>query len=152
MTITIGVISDTHDLLRPEAVSALKDSDLIIHAGDLADLHVIDTLSKYAPVHAVRGNMDGASPLLPLNDLVEIEGHLIYVLHEIEDLDLDPVAAGIEMVVFGHSHKPEIFQKDSVIYLNPGSAGPRRYSFPVTVAKILVNENGLYPEIVNIDA
>jgi putative phosphoesterase len=153
MHYTIGVISDTDGLLRPEAKKALKDSDLIIHAGDVGDPGLIETLSKYAPVHAVRGNMDRGIRFrqLPLSDVVEVQGCSIYVLHDMESLDLSPSSAKIDMVVSGHSHIPAWFEKDSIIYLNPGSAGPRRFSLPVTVAKVILKPGGIYPEIVHLD-
>ena len=150
---TIGVLSDTHGLLRPEAIRALKGCDLIIHAGDVGDWHVIETLSKYAQVKAVRGNMDYGIPseTLPRSDVIEVQGRFIYVLHALEDLDLDPTAAHLDMVVSGHSHRPECFQKDSILYLNPGSAGPRRFSFPVSVAKVVIKPDGLFPKIIHLE-
>ncbi len=152
MTI-IGILSDTHTVLRPEAFSALSGSNLIIHAGDVGDPDVIEDLSRIATVYAVRGNMDNGSwsEGLPVTDVVDVDGHLIYVVHDLNDLDLVPFAAGIEMVVFGHSHEPEIVEKDSVIYLNPGSAGPRRHSLPVSVAVVTVRPEGLFPRIIKLN-
>jgi putative phosphoesterase len=149
---TIGLISDTHGLLRPEALAALRDSDLIIHAGDVGDSTILDELRRLAPLVAVRGNVDTAdqrSPLspspragstpcadLPETAIVEVGSDWIYVLHDIKALDLNPRAAGIAMVVSGHSHKPSRHENDGVLYVNPGSAGPRRFSLPVTLASV----------------
>lgn len=137
----IGVISDTHGLLRPEAVEALRGSDIIIHAGDIGPLSIIATLRELAPVTAVRGNIDTGTPaaLYPLTDVVTCEGQSIYVLHDLATLDLDPVAAGFRVVISGHSHRPEIRHEGSVLYLNPGSAGPRRFSLPITLARLEVS-------------
>jgi hypothetical protein len=130
----IGVISDTHGLLRPEAVEALRGSEHIIHAGDVGDARILEALRELAPVTAVRGNVDTLP--LPETALVEAEGHKIWVLHKLQDLNVDPVSAGLSMVVSGHSHKPLCETANGVIYLNPGSAGPRRFRLPVTIARI----------------
>jgi uncharacterized protein len=156
-TLRLGVISDTHGLLRPEAIAALRGSDLIIHAGDVGTAAVIDGLREIAPTFAIRGNIDcgawcgtwGASPLDPVS-LVDVGEHLFYVLHNIADLDLDPPAAGFAAVVFGHSHKPLIDTRDGVLWLNPGSAGPRRFRLPVTLARVAVKGKELKPEIVEL--
>src|SRR5437667_8649115 len=134
----IGVISDTHGLLRPEAVQALKGSDLIIHAGDVGDPRILDELRVIAPAIAVRGNIDTGewAMKLPEYEVIEREGVSIYVLHDVNQLDLDPVAAGLQAVVSGHSHKPAIRTVNGVLYLNPGSAGPRRFKLPLTVARL----------------
>jgi putative phosphoesterase len=124
------LISDTHGLLRPEAVKALRGSDLIIHAGDVGDAAILDELRRIAPVTAVKGNVD----TLPLPETAVVEN--IWVLHNIRDLDLDPRAAGFRAVVSGHSHKPGSFEKDGVLYINPGSAGRRRFRLPITVARL----------------
>lgn len=124
------MISDTHGLLRPEAVKALRGSDLIIHAGDVGDAAILDELRRIAPVTAVKGNVD----TLPLPETAVVEN--IWVLHNIRDLDLDPRAAGFRAVVSGHSHKPGSFEKDGVLYINPGSAGRRRFRLPITVARL----------------
>ena len=124
------MISDTHGLLRPEAVEALRGSDLIIHAGDVGDAAILDELQRIAPVTAVKGNID----TLPLPETAAVEN--IWVLHNIRDLDLDPGAAGFRAVVSGHSHKPGSFEKDGVLYINPGSAGRRRFRLPITVARL----------------
>jgi uncharacterized protein len=144
------VISDTHGLLRPEAVVALQGSELIIHAGDIGCREVLDELGKIAPVFAVRGNNDREpwARSLPLTDVVEVGDLLIYLLHDIADLDIDPSAAGMSAVVTGHSHKPVAEMRDGVLFLNPGSAGPRRFKLPITVARLTVVDGRLEPEIV----
>jgi len=149
----IGVISDTHGLLRPEALTALEGSDLILHAGDVGQPEILDTLRGIAPTIAVRGNVDRGpwTDVLPLTEVVEAGEVLIYMLHDIADLDLDPAAAGFAAVVFGHSHRPSAERKDGVLYLNPGSAGPRRFTLPVTVARISVEGSRLDSEIVTLD-
>ena len=130
----IGLISDTHGLLRSRAVEALAGSDLIIHAGDVGDPAILRALRRIAPVTAVRGNIDTADWARVLPDNAAVEG--IYVLHNIRDLALDPAAGGFRAVVSGHSHKPGSFRKNGVLYINPGSAGPRRFRLPVTVARL----------------
>ncbi|MFA5110187.1 MAG: metallophosphoesterase family protein [Desulfobaccales bacterium] len=146
----IGVISDTHGLLRPEAVKALKGVELIIHAGDIGNPEVLANLSRIAPVHAVRGNTDRGdwAADLPLTRVVEVGGLLIYVLHELFTLDLDPAAAGLAAVIYGHSHSPHLERKDGVLYLNPGAAGPRRFTLPVTLARLKVNHDSIQAELV----
>lgn len=131
----IGVLSDTHGLLRPEALRALRGCQHILHAGDVGDFAILDRLRQIAPVTAIRGNIDTAGPCaaLPATQAVELDGRLIYLVHRIADLDLKPRAASIAAVVFGHSHQPEIAWRDGVLYLNPGSAGPRRFQLPVSV-------------------
>jgi len=137
----IGVISDTHGLMRPEALRALRGSELIIHAGDVGDPEILDALGGIAPVIAVRGNIDkGAwADKLPETEWIERESAAIYVLHDVNQLDLNPAAAGLSAVISGHSHKPSICTRDGVLYLNPGSAGPRRFKLPITVALLRVN-------------
>ena len=135
----IGLISDTHGLLRPEAVRALHGSELIIHAGDVGDPKILHELLWLAPVVAVRGNIDtGACAELPETAVAQVGSALIYVLHDLKALDLKPEAAGFAMVVSGHSHKPLLADRDGVIYVNPGSAGPRRFNLPVTLALVHV--------------
>lgn len=135
---TIGLISDTHGLLRPEALRALKGSDLIIHAGDVGGPEILDELRRLAPVVAVKGNvdMDAWCSDLPETAVAETGFALIYVLHDVKALDLKPAAAGMAMVVSGHSHKPLRGEREGVLYVNPGSAGPRRFNLPVTVARV----------------
>jgi uncharacterized protein len=132
----IGIISDTHGLLRPEAEQALQGVQLIIHAGDVGDPEILARLKRIAPVFAVRGNVDTVSwaKELPENTVVEAEGASFYVLHNLQDLDLKPEAAKFDFVISGHSHKPDQFERNGVIYLNPGSAGPRRFQLPITLA------------------
>ncbi|MFP5226042.1 MAG: metallophosphoesterase family protein [Acidobacteriota bacterium] len=148
----IGVISDTHGLLRPEAVAALAGVDFLLHAGDVGDAGILDELRRIAPVTAIRGNIDraGACAQLPATEMVELGGVTFYMLHDEKELDLDPVSAGIGVVVSGHSHKPGIEWRKGVLYLNPGSAGPRRFSLPVTVARVTLNEGAVTAEIVQV--
>jgi putative phosphoesterase len=148
----IGVISDTHGLQRPEALAALAGVDHILHAGDVGDAGILDELRKIAPVTAIRGNIDrdGACAELPATEMVELGGVTFYLLHDVKALDLDPLAAGIDAVVSGHSHKPAIEWRKGVLYLNPGSAGPRRFSLPITVAMVTVGEGAPRVEIVSI--
>ncbi|MBZ5591129.1 MAG: metallophosphatase family protein [Acidobacteriia bacterium] len=134
----IGLISDTHGLLRDEALRALEGSDLIVHAGDVGKLEIIGALEAVAPVVAVRGNIDrGAwASKLPLTAVAEAGPATIYVLHDVHELDLDPAAAGFQIVVSGHSHKPAREERGGVLYINPGSAGPQRFQLPITVARL----------------
>jgi hypothetical protein len=131
----IGVISDTHGLLRPEAVAALRGVEHILHAGDVGDIAILDALREIAPVTAIRGNVDvsGACAELPATDVVELGGKLFYLVHSVHDLDINPVAAGVAVVVSGHSHNASVEARGDVVFFNPGSAGPRRFSLPVTV-------------------
>lgn len=134
----IGLISDTHGLLRPEALTALKGSDLIIHAGDVGKPGILEQLCDVAPVVAVRGNVDKGpwASQLPMTAVAEGRSVLIYVLHDIQQLDLNPAAAEFNIVVSGHSHKPSQTERSGVMYVNPGSAGPRRFQLPITVARL----------------
>ncbi len=135
---SVGLISDTHGLLREEALAALRGSQLIIHAGDVGKPEILDALAQLAPVVAVRGNIDrGAwASELPATAIVEAGPATIFVLHDLQELDLDPAAAGIQIVVSGHSHQPGRTERSGVLYINPGSAGPRRFKLPVTVARL----------------
>ncbi len=137
---TVGLISDTHSLLRPEAIQALEEADLIVHAGDIGSIDVIDGLSAIAPVHAVRGNIDtGAwATKFPIEDVIEVEGKYLYVLHNRNEIDLDPAAAGFDVVISGHSHKPGIAKVGGVLFVNPGSAGPRRFTLPIAIATLRI--------------
>jgi putative phosphoesterase len=150
----IGVISDTHGLLRPEALAALAGVDHILHAGDVGDAGILDALREIAPVTAIRGNVDthGDCALLPATEAVELGGRLFYLVHSVHDLDVNAAAAGIAMVVSGHSHKPGIETRNGVIYLNPGSAGPRRFKLPVTLALVSVAATEIAPHIVQLVA
>ena len=148
----IGVIADTHGLLRPEAIEVLKGSDLIIHAGDIGKPEVLEGLKNIAPVFAVRGNVDKGlwTESLTLSDVVEAGQTRLYVIHEISNLDLDPRAAGFDAVIFGHSHQPSIETRNGVMFINPGSAGPRRFQLPLSVAIIEVKENVLKPRLIEL--
>jgi putative phosphoesterase len=148
----IGVISDTHGLLRPQALAALEGVELIIHAGDIGDRRILRKLERLAPVYAVRGNIDRGdwAAKLPLTRVVEVGGVHLYVLHELFCLDLDPAAAGLAAVIFGHSHHPHMERKNGVLYLNPGSAGPRRFTLPVTLALLTVQGFSLHAELIKL--
>lgn len=138
----VGLISDTHGLLRPQALVSLERSDLIIHAGDVGNSKILDRLRSIAPLIAVRGNIDKApwASQLPMTAIVEAGPAVIYVLHDIHELDLDPSVSGFGIVVSGHSHKPDRSVRSGVLYVNPGSAGPRRFKLPVTVARLNLSE------------
>ena len=144
----IGVLSDTHGLLRPQAVEALKGVSLIIHAGDIGAPEILESLGRIAPVRAVRGNTDRGewARALPSTEVVEVGEVQLYVLHDLHTLDLDPGAAGFAAVIFGHSHRPFLERKDGVLYLNPGSAGPRRFTLPVCLAYLQVQGKSLQTE------
>jgi len=146
----IGVISDTHGLLRPEACDALEGVDLFIHAGDVGGDSILSDLKSIAPVIAVRGNMDhdAWAYRLPPHDTCQFRHHLIYVIHDLNRIDLDPSAAGVSVVISGHSHTPSVKTRDGVLYLNPGSAGPRRFKLPVSVAILHLNGKSVRAEIV----
>jgi putative phosphoesterase len=148
----VGVISDTHGLLRQEALTALAGVDHILHAGDVGDDSILDALSNIAPLTAIRGNVDraGRSAELPPTELVELSGCSIYVLHNLQDLDLDPAAAGIAVVISGHSHQSVIERRNGVLYLNPGSAGPRRFSLPVSIAYLHEVDGEISAEILKL--
>jgi uncharacterized protein len=148
----VGVISDTHGLLRPEAVEALRGSRLIIHAGDVGGPGILDQLAHIAPVHAVRGNVDkGAwAKALPSTEVVEAGRTHIYVLHDLNELDLNPSSAGFAVVVSGHSNRPGQQTRGGVLYFNPGSAGPRRFLLPVTVGKLHVTDRQVRGELVKL--
>ena len=145
----IGVISDTHGLLRPEALAALQGSDYIIHAGDIGDPQILDKLVAIAPLTAVRGNVDhGAwTRKIPATNVLEIGEISIYVLHNLQELDLKPEAAKFAVVVYGHSHVPKQEVKDGVLYFNPGSAGPRRFKLPVSVGRMTIEDGRIDSEI-----
>ncbi len=150
----VGLISDTHGLLRPEALDLLRNSDFIVHAGDVGDPAILTELGRLAPVTAIRGNIDkGAwAQSLPKTEVLQVgEAAFVYVLHSIEDLDLDPAAAGFQAVICGHSHKPGFRWKDGVLYVNPGSAGPRRFSLPVSIGRLLVDGDKVSVELVEIE-
>ena len=148
----IGVISDTHGLLRPESLQALEGSEAIIHAGDVGDAGILRRLEQIAPVTAVRGNIDigELARKLPESNVLEIGEITIYVLHRLQDLDLDPVAAGFSAVIFGHSHQPLIEWKKGVVHFNPGSAGPRRFKLPVSLGRLVLQNGKLQPELIEL--
>lgn len=148
----VGVISDTHGLLRPEAVQALHGSEQIIHAGDIGAPEIIAELKKIAPVTAIRGNVDVQTwaRAFPATEIVELAGKTIYVIHDVNTMDLNPAAAGFDVVISGHSHQPKQETKNGVLYLNPGSAGPRRFKLPISVAKLMIEEHLVSAEIVTI--
>jgi len=160
----IGVISDTHGLLRDEALEALEGSDLILHAGDVGDLAILRRLAEIAPVRAVRGNTDDGktAAALPETDVVDLtspnggvstegRGPLAYLLHGHREIDLDPVAAGFRVIIHGHTHEPSILDRGGVLYFNPGSAGPRRFDLPVSVGKLRVNGVEVEAEVLHLD-
>ena len=138
----IGLISDTHGLLRPEAVAALQGCAQIIHAGDIGKPQVLDGLRAIAPLEAIRGNIDTAdwAQVLPERLDLRIGGLTLHVLHDLKQLDIDPLAAGVDVVIAGHSHKPTVERRDGVLYVNPGSAGPRRFSLPISLALLELND------------
>ena len=141
----VGVISDTHGLLRPEAVELLRGSEHIIHAGDIGSPEIIPALEKIAPVTAIRGNVDTQpwARRFAETEVVEVAGLHIYVIHDVNALDLNPRAAGFAAVISGHSHQPEQEMKDGVLYFNPGSAGPRRFSLPVSIGRLQISRQGI---------
>jgi uncharacterized protein len=148
----VGVISDTHGLLRVEALDALRGAERIIHAGDIGSREILERLAKIAPVTAVRGNVDGDwASAIPFTEVVEVEGISIYVLHILQQIDLKPEAAGFHVVVSGHSHEPKQEVKNGVLYFNPGSAGPRRFRLPVTVGRLAVERGQVSGEIIELD-
>jgi putative phosphoesterase len=148
----IGVISDTHGLLRPEALEALRGVEHILHAGDVGDPLILDSLRELAPVTAVSGNIDAYGPCsqLPPTEVVTLHGHSFYMLHDRSALDLDPAAAGFSAVISGHSHRPLIEWRRGVLYLNPGSAGPRRFSLPISLGLLTVSPSALEPRLLTL--
>jgi putative phosphoesterase len=148
----IGIISDTHGLLRPEAIKYLAGTDHIIHAGDIGAPEVIDGLRGIAPTTAIRGNIDAGewAKDYPDTELIALGGRVFYVLHNLKGIELDPAAAGIEIVVSGHSHRPNIVTKNGVLYVNPGSAGPRRFKLPITLAFLTVSDRTTLPRILEV--
>jgi putative phosphoesterase len=146
----IGVISDTHGLLRPEAVAALAGVQHILHAGDVGNANILFDLGRIAPLTAIRGNIDrtGICADLPATAAIELDGCLLYMLHSVDDLDIHPAAAGIRSVIYGHSHQPSVEFRDGVLFLNPGSAGPQRFRLPVSTAILRIDEGAPTAEIV----
>jgi putative phosphoesterase len=148
----LGIISDTHGLMRPQAIKALEGVTMIIHAGDIGTPEVLEALHAIAPVVAVRGNNDTGewAQVLPETEVVEVGGVALYVLHDVKTLDLDPVAAGFHAVISGHSHQPAMTTRQGILYLNPGSAGPRRFKLPISVARVTVRGNTLDAQLVEL--
>jgi uncharacterized protein len=148
----LGIISDTHGLMRPQAIKALEGVTMIIHAGDIGAPEVLEALHAIAPVVAVRGNNDKGewAQALPETEVVEVGGVALYVLHDVKTLDLDPVAAGFQAVISGHSHRPAMTTRQGILYLNPGSAGPRRFKLPISVARVIVRRNTLDAQLVEL--
>ncbi len=149
----IGLISDTHGLVRLEALRVLRGVSMIIHAGDVGAPHVLEELRGIAPVYAVRGNMDGGhwASGLPNADVVQACALSIYVLHDIHQMSLDPAVAGFDIVVSGHSHRPSVSKRNGVLFVNPGSAGPRRFRLPISLAVLRVEETTVIPEIIELE-
>jgi len=150
--VTLGVISDTHGLLRPEAVKALCGSDRILHAGDIGAPEILEALAKIAPVTAVRGNVDTApwARILPETEIIEAGGVSVYILHDRGQLDLKPEAAGFRVVMYGHSHQPKMEEKNGVLYFNPGSAGPRRFKLPVSIGRLKIKAGKVDAQLVEL--
>lgn len=148
----VGLISDTHGLLRPAAMEALLGSELILHAGDVGKPEILDELRKIARVVAIRGNVDTASwcSALRETELVETESATFYLIHKLNDLALKPAAAGIDVVLFGHTHQPAQYEKDGVLYINPGSAGPRRFNLPISLARLDLSAKPLSVEFITL--
>ena len=149
----VGLISDTHGLLRPEAVAFLRGSDFIVHAGDVGDATVIERLAELAPVTVVRGNNDNGpwTDAIAATEVLQVDDVSIYVLHDIGDLDLDPAAAGFRVVAFGHSHRPSSETRDGVLFVNPGSAGPRRFKLPICVGELRIVDGSVTAKLVELD-
>jgi putative phosphoesterase len=149
----VGLISDTHGLVRPEAVDFLRGSDCIVHAGDIGDAQVLEELRRLAPLTAVRGNNDKGpwAKSIAETEVLQVGDVSIYVLHDLSELDLDPIAAGFQVVVSGHSHNPRIEERDGVLYVNPGSSGPRRFKLPIAVGELQVAGASVKARIVQLD-
>jgi uncharacterized protein len=149
----VGLISDTHGLVRPEAVDFLRGSDFIVHAGDIGDAQVLEELRRLAPLTAVRGNNDKGpwAKSIAETEVLQVGDVSIYVLHDLSELDLDPIAAGFQVVVSGHSHNPRIEERDGVLYVNPGSSGPRRFKLPIAVGELQVAGASVKARIVQLD-
>ncbi len=150
MTTLIGVVSDTHNLVRPEAIAALGGSDLIVHAGDVCRPEVLEELKRIAPVVAVRGNNDRGrwATQLPTSTTLDVSVYRIHVVHDLKKLSVDP--GGFHAIVSGHSHRPHVYRNDGVLFLNPGSGGPRRFKLPVAVARLSIGKSGLRARIVEL--
>jgi putative phosphoesterase len=150
----VGLISDTHGLLRPDAVEFLRGCDRIIHAGDIGHSRILDELAAMAPVTAVRGNNDHGpwAERIAEAEFLQVGEVTIYVIHDLNEIDIDPAAAGVRVVVSGHSHRPSVAQRGGVVYVNPGSAGPRRFRLPIAVAELIVTGSSVSARTVELDA
>ena len=148
----VGLIADTHGLLRPEATAFLAGSDHIVHAGDVGNPSILDALAAIAPVTAIRGNVDTEAWAARLREtaLIRFGGIAVYVLHDLKALDIDPRAAGIRVVISGHSHKPLVVERDGVLYVNPGSAGPRRFSLPIAAAELRIEDDAVTARVTDL--
>ncbi len=150
--IRVGLISDTHGLLRPQAVAALQGSDFIVHGGDIGDVGILDALAAIAPLTVVRGNNDREAwaNAIPESAFLKVGDVYVYAIHDLSQIDIDPVGAGVRVVISGHSHKPKIEERDGVLYVNPGSAGPRRFKLPIAVAELIVDGDTVSARIVEL--
>ncbi|MDQ0040312.1 metallophosphoesterase family protein [Variovorax boronicumulans] len=150
--IRVGLISDTHGLLRPQAVAALQGSDFIVHGGDIGNAGILEALAAIAPLTVVRGNNDREpwADGIAESEFLKVGGVVIYAIHDLSQIDIDPAGAGVRVVVSGHSHKPKIEERDGVLYVNPGSAGPRRFKLPIAVAELIVDGNAMSARIVEL--
>lgn len=148
----IGIVSDTHGLLRPEVMLALAGVECILHLGDIGKSEILKSLAEIAPLHAIRGNIDHSGPCsrLPETDVLFFEGHFLYLLHDLGALRLDPVAARFSAVLYGHSHRPQIEKRKGVLYFNPGSCGPRRFDLPATIGILHVSQSSIDSEIIDL--
>lgn len=151
-TTSIGVISDTHGLMRPEAIEVLKGVDLILHAGDIGPPQVLQKLKTIAPVIAVTGNSDRGEWMhdLPQREVVQVGAVYILMLHDLQEIDLDPAAAGFRVVVSGHSHRPSVEERNGIVYVNPGSAGPRRFKLPISVVRLTIEGAAVSARIIEL--
>lgn len=150
--VIIGLISDTHGLLREEVKKLLKGCNFIIHAGDIGDLQIISSLEEIAKVYPVRGNVDRGELLkvVPKTQFLEVNGRNIYVVHQVQDIDIDLEGSGIDIVVYGHSHRPKVEEKEGIIYINPGASGPKRFKLPLSIGKLIINDEGMFSNIIYI--
>ena len=149
----IGLISDTHGLLRPQALDFLRGSDRIVHGGDIGDPAILDALGALAPVTAVRGNNDRGpwAQAIAATEFVQVGEIFVYAIHDLAELDIDPLAAGVRVVVSGHSHQPRVEERDGVLYVNPGSSGPRRFRLPIAVGELIVEGDTVSARVIEID-
>ena len=150
----VAVLSDTHGLLRASVLPHLKGVTHILHAGDVGDPAILEELARYAPVTAIRGNVDvsGACAALPATEMLTLGAITVYLVHSLADLDIEPTAAGVQLVVSGHSHKPALEERRGVTYLNPGSVGPRRFKLPISMAMVTIQETHIETEFITLDA